>query len=73
MNEKGFCRKQSRPDFKVLSLHLLGGTEETHENLNQNSRSPVRELKPGPPDYEAGMLTTQPRRSVYIWGYCTEK
>jgi hypothetical protein len=34
------------------------------KNLSQDSRSPGRDLKPGPPEYEAGVLTTRPRRSV---------
>jgi hypothetical protein len=31
MNWKGFGRKWSRPNFKVLSWHSPGGTEENHE------------------------------------------
>jgi hypothetical protein len=31
MNWKGFGRKWSRPNFKVLSWHLLGEIEENHE------------------------------------------
>jgi hypothetical protein len=31
---------------------------------NHDSRSPSRELNPGPAEYEAGMLTTRPRHSV---------
>jgi hypothetical protein len=33
MNAKGFGRKQSWPNFKVLSQHLPGRTEENHEKL----------------------------------------
>jgi hypothetical protein len=33
-------------------------------NLNQYSRSPGRDLKSGPPEYEAGLLTTRPQLSV---------
>jgi hypothetical protein len=47
--------------FKVLSRHLAGGTE---KNLNPNSRSPGRNLHQRVPEYEAGMLTTLPRRSL---------
>jgi hypothetical protein len=32
--------------------------------FSQDSRSPRRDLNPGPPEYEAGMLTTRPQRSV---------
>jgi hypothetical protein len=33
MKWKGCRRKQSRPNFKVLSLNFYGGTEENYENL----------------------------------------
>jgi hypothetical protein len=32
--------------------------------LNQDSRSSGRDLNPGPPEHEVGLLTTQSRRSV---------
>jgi hypothetical protein len=36
--------------------------------LNEDSRSPGRDLNPGPLEYEAGVLSTQPRRSVLgLW------
>jgi hypothetical protein len=50
--------------FKALSWHMPGRTEENHENLSQDSLSPGRDLNPEPPEYETGVLTTQPRRSV---------
>jgi hypothetical protein len=56
--------KWSWPYFKVLSLHLSGGTEETVENLSQDCRSPGRDLNQEPPEYEAGVLSTRPRCSV---------
>jgi hypothetical protein len=37
----------------VISWHLPGKAEENHENLNQDSRSPGRNLNTGPPEYEA--------------------
>jgi hypothetical protein len=37
---------------------LIGGTEENHENINHGIRSPDRGVNPGPPKYEAGVLTT---------------
>jgi hypothetical protein len=49
----------------VLSRQSPWGTEENHENP-QDSRSPGRDFNPGPPDYEAGVLTNRPRRSVYM-------
>jgi hypothetical protein len=36
----------------------------TMKNLREDSRSLGRDLNSGPPEYEAGVLTTQPRRSV---------
>jgi hypothetical protein len=44
--------------------NVPGGTEENHEKLSQVRRFPGRDLNPVPPEYEAGVLTTQPRRSV---------
>jgi hypothetical protein len=50
--------------FKVLLFrHFPGGTEK-NQNVSQHSLSPGRNLNPGPPEYEAGVLTTRPRRSV---------
>jgi hypothetical protein len=40
MNCKGFGRKRSWPNFKVLSRYSPGGTEESHKKLNPDSRSP---------------------------------
>jgi hypothetical protein len=52
-------------NFKVLSQHLRGGTEQNREKkLNQDSLSLGRYLNPGPPEYGAGMLTTRQQRSV---------
>jgi hypothetical protein len=33
-------------------------------NKKQNGRSPGRDPKPGPPEYEAGVVTTRPLHSV---------
>jgi hypothetical protein len=41
-----------------------GGTEENYENLSQDSRFPVPDLSPEPPEYETGVLTTGTRRSA---------
>jgi hypothetical protein len=35
------------------------GLRKTMKNFNQNSQSAGRVLNPGPPEYEAGVLTTQ--------------
>jgi hypothetical protein len=47
MNCKRFYRKQSWPNFKALSWHSLGGTEEkTAKNLNQYRRSSGPRIEP---------------------------
>jgi hypothetical protein len=56
--------ERDRGLFKALYQHLLGGSEENHENLGQYRRSSGRDQNPGPPDYEAGTLTTTQRPSV---------
>jgi hypothetical protein len=59
MKWKGFGRKRSWPDSKVLFRHSPGESEEKDESLSQGSRSPGGDLNPGPPKYEAGVLTTR--------------
>jgi hypothetical protein len=61
MNWKGFGRKWSWPNVKILSRHSPGETEENH---NQDSWSLGRDLNSGPPEYEAGVLTIRPQLSV---------
>jgi hypothetical protein len=41
-----------------------GETEENHENLYQVSRFQGRDLNPGPPEYETGVLTTRSKCSI---------
>jgi hypothetical protein len=48
MNWKGFGKKRSWPNFKLLSRYLSGVTEEKLKNHSQNSRSPGPGLNPGP-------------------------
>jgi hypothetical protein len=66
MNWKGFGKKQSWLNFKVLSQHLPQGTEENHKEKSQNSWSPGWDLYLRHPEYETGVLTTQPQRSVML-------
>jgi hypothetical protein len=47
MNWKGFGRKRSRLNFKVLFRHSHGGTEENHEQVNQDSGSPGPKCETG--------------------------
>jgi hypothetical protein len=41
----------------------LDGLRKTTKSRSQDKRSPGRDLNPRPPEYEAGVLTTRPRRS----------
>jgi hypothetical protein len=45
-------------NFEVLSQHLSGGTEKITKNLSRCTRSRGRDFNPRPPEYEAGVLTT---------------
>jgi hypothetical protein len=56
MNRKG-CGRRRPWKNRGLSRHFPLGTEESHEKL-KDRRPPDRELNPGPPEYEAGVLTT---------------
>jgi hypothetical protein len=47
INWKGFGRKWSWPNFKVLTRHSPEGTEKTMKDLNQDSRSPGMRIEPG--------------------------
>jgi hypothetical protein len=38
------------------------------KNLSQDNWSPGRDLNPGHPEYEAGVPTSRPRRSVFKVG-----
>jgi hypothetical protein len=42
------------------------GLRITTKNLSHDSRSPGRDINPGPPEYEAGVLLTLKQRSVVI-------
>jgi hypothetical protein len=37
------------------------------KHLRQDNQSPGRNVNPGPPEYEAGLLITRSRRSVGWW------
>jgi hypothetical protein len=50
MHWKGFGRKRSLPNFKVLSRHLSGELRRTTKTLSQNSLSSGRDLNPGSPE-----------------------
>jgi hypothetical protein len=56
-------RKRLWPNFMVLFQHSPGRTEENHRNPSIDSWSPGKDLKPGPPEHETGVLTTPPTTS----------
>jgi hypothetical protein len=60
MNLKGFGRKWSWPNLRYYPDIYLEGFRKTMENLSQDSQFSGQDLNPGPPQYEVGMLTTQP-------------
>jgi hypothetical protein len=64
MNWKGGGRKRSWPNFRYNPSICLEGLRKSTKRISQDSRSPVRDLNPGYPAYEAGVLTTRPRRSM---------
>jgi hypothetical protein len=62
MKWKEFWRKRSWHNLKYYPGIRLEGRRKTTKTLSQDSWSPGRDLNPGPPEYEAGMLTTRPWR-----------
>jgi hypothetical protein len=53
------CEEAALAYFKILSLNLPGGIERIHD-----SGSSVRDLKTGPPEYEAIVVTARLRLYV---------
>lgn len=51
----------------ALSRNLPGGIEENHENIILDKPVPGRDLNPWHPQFEAGELITQLRRSALAW------
>jgi hypothetical protein len=47
----------------------MEGLRKTTKNRSLDSLSSGRDLNPGPPEYEAEVLTSQPRRSVSVGEY----
>jgi hypothetical protein len=52
--------------IKVPSRHSPEGTEKNHENINQDSRSPVSRIETRTPENEVGVLTIRPRCPVCV-------
>jgi hypothetical protein len=64
MNWKGCGRKRLWPNLKYYAGILLEELKKTTKNLSQVSPSKDWDLNLEPPEYEAGVLTAQPQRSV---------
>jgi hypothetical protein len=64
MNWKGFGRKRYEPNFTALFRYSPEGSEKTTRKRSQDRNPPGRNLNPGHPEYEAGVLATRPRHSV---------
>jgi hypothetical protein len=62
MNWKGCGRKRSWPNWMYYPYICLEWLREHKKYFNQDNRSLGRDSKQRPPEYEAGMLTTRPRR-----------
>jgi hypothetical protein len=60
-------KEGSWSNFMVLFGHSPVKTGDNLENVSQGNRSQGRDLKPGSPEYETGVLTTRPHiRQAYI-------
>jgi hypothetical protein len=57
----------SLPNLRHYPGIYLKRLRKIMEKLSQDRRSPDRDFKPGPPEYEAGMLTTRPRLPVRVF------
>jgi hypothetical protein len=64
VNWKGLGRKRSWTNLRYYPGISLEGLRKTTNKPPLGSRSSGRDLNTGPPEYDAGMLTTRPRRSV---------
>jgi hypothetical protein len=65
MNWRVHERKRLWPILRYYPGICLEGLWKTTKNVSRYSRSPGRDLNPGPSKYEVGVLLTRPRRSVY--------
>jgi hypothetical protein len=62
MNCKRFGRKRSWPNLKYYPGICLEGPRKSEKPLSQDSRFMSRDFNPGPLEYEAQVLSTEPRR-----------
>jgi hypothetical protein len=66
MNWKGFEKKRSWPNLRRYLCFGIMVLRKTTKNIIKDKRSVNRYLNPGPPEYEIGILATQPRRSLTL-------
>jgi hypothetical protein len=52
--------------IKALSRHVPRRTKENHNKPQSDRWFPGRDLNPGPPKYETGVLITRPRHSIFV-------
>jgi hypothetical protein len=64
MNGVECGRRLSLPNLRQYSGIFVEGLRKTTKNFSHDSRSPGRDLNPGPLEYKAEVLTTRPRRSI---------
>jgi hypothetical protein len=62
----GYGGKRPWPNLRYYLGICVEGLRQTTEKLIQASRSPGRDLNPGCPEYEAGVLTARLRLSVTV-------
>jgi hypothetical protein len=55
------------PVFTYYTGIRLQGLRKTTKSLNQDSRLPGRDVNPGPPEHESGVLTCRPLCSGQFW------
>jgi hypothetical protein len=59
MNLEGYGMKQSWPNLRYYPGFCLEGLRKIRKTLSgEDSRSSGRYLNPGPPEFEAGVITT---------------
>jgi hypothetical protein len=68
MNWKGCGRKRSWPNLRYYPGICLG-LRKTTKNLSQDSRTPGRDLNPGPPKYEARVQTISTTTYVRTYNF----
>jgi hypothetical protein len=70
VNWREFKRKRSWPIFLYYSAICLEGLRRTVKNFSQDTRSPVRDFNPGPPEYEE-LVCWLFKQVVIAYTYCS--